>query len=97
MHDMAARRQVLRERQRLGQMPKERRRDECNVRHLMRFAGCHGFYLPHGAAAATQSTVSSSAPSACAFAAECADQNQRDYRAFMKAVRESQIRVVTET
>jgi uncharacterized protein (DUF2252 family) len=32
----------------------------------------------------------------CEFAVEYADQNQRDYRAFIKAVREGRIKVVTE-
>jgi Uncharacterized protein conserved in bacteria (DUF2252) len=31
------------------------------------------------------------------FAVEYADQNQRDYRAFIKAVREGRLRVVTDT
>jgi uncharacterized protein (DUF2252 family) len=33
----------------------------------------------------------------CEFAVEYADQNQRDYRAFIKAVREGHLRVVTDT
>ena len=33
----------------------------------------------------------------CEFAVEYADQNQRDYRAFIKAVREGRLRVVTDT
>ena len=32
----------------------------------------------------------------CEFAVEYADQNQRDYRAFIKAVREGRIKVITE-
>ena len=32
----------------------------------------------------------------CEFAVEYADQNQRDYRAFIKAVREGRIKVMTE-
>ncbi len=32
----------------------------------------------------------------CEFAVEYADQNQRDYRAFIKAVREGQIKVMIE-
>jgi uncharacterized protein (DUF2252 family) len=32
----------------------------------------------------------------CEFAVEYADQNQRDYRAFIKAIREGQITVITE-
>jgi hypothetical protein len=34
--------------------------------------------------------------SVCEFAVEYADQNQRDYRAFIKAVREGRIKVITE-
>ena len=33
----------------------------------------------------------------CEFSVEYADQNQRDYRAFIKAVREGRIEVITET
>jgi len=33
----------------------------------------------------------------CEFAVEYADQNQRDYRAFIKAVREGRLKVVTDT
>jgi hypothetical protein len=32
----------------------------------------------------------------CEFAVEYADQNQRDYRAFIKAVREGRIEVMIE-
>jgi hypothetical protein len=32
----------------------------------------------------------------CEFAVEYADQNQRDYRTFIKAVREGRIKVITE-
>ena len=32
----------------------------------------------------------------CEFAVEYADQNQRDYKAFIKAVREGRIKVITE-
>jgi hypothetical protein len=32
----------------------------------------------------------------CEFAVEYADQNQRDYRAFIKAVREGRVKVMTE-
>lgn len=33
----------------------------------------------------------------CEFAVEYADQNQRDFRGFIKAVREGRIKVITET
>ena len=33
----------------------------------------------------------------CEFAVEYADQNQRDYRAFIKAVREGRLEAVVET
>jgi Uncharacterized protein conserved in bacteria (DUF2252) len=32
----------------------------------------------------------------CEFAVEHADQNQRDYRTFIKAVREGRIKVIME-
>jgi len=32
----------------------------------------------------------------CEFATEYADQNERDYRAFLKAVREGQVEVLVE-
>ena len=32
----------------------------------------------------------------CEFAVEYADQNQRDYRAFIKAVREGRLQVVAD-
>jgi hypothetical protein len=58
MDHMTARRQVLRERQHLDQMPEERRRDKCNIGHFVLFGGGRALYLPHSAAAgATHSSA----------------------------------------
>jgi hypothetical protein len=55
----------------------------CALWHAARIEGCLG----------SNSTFDDAV---CEFAVEYADQNQRDYRVLIKAVREGRIKAVTE-